>query len=71
VEYLDSKEDPLLHIVGAHQHINSAMLQTARCIKTDYRQNTTNTGQHSREDKRKRMHGQFPHNLEEELVDNE
>jgi hypothetical protein len=30
VEYLESKEDPLLHIVRAHQHINSAMLQTAR-----------------------------------------
>ena len=72
VEYVDSKEDPLLRIFLSHQHdINSAVLQTARCIKTDYRQNKTNNGQHSREDKRKKMHGQFPRNLEEELVDNE
>ena len=47
------------------------MLQTARCIKTDYRQYKTNKGQHSRENKRKRMHGQFSRNLEEELVENE
>jgi hypothetical protein len=31
-------------------------------------------GQHSREDERRRgkmMHGSFPHNLDEKLVDNE
>ena len=38
LEYVNSKEDPLLQIVRAHQHnINSAMLQTASCIRTDYR----------------------------------
>jgi hypothetical protein len=33
VEYVDSKEDTLIQIVGMHQHnINTAMLQTARCL---------------------------------------
>jgi hypothetical protein len=60
VEYADSKGDPLIHILRAHRHsINSAMLQTARCIQTDYRQNKINKGQHSREDKRKRKHEQI------------
>jgi hypothetical protein len=34
VQYVDRKKDPLIKIVGMHQHnINSAMLQTARCLK--------------------------------------
>jgi len=34
VEYVDRKEDPLVHIVGTHQHDDSAVLQTARCLNT-------------------------------------
>jgi len=35
VKYVESKEDPLIHIVRTHQHdINSAVLQTARNLKT-------------------------------------
>jgi len=34
VKYVDRKEDSLLEIVRTHQHnTNSAVLQTARCIK--------------------------------------
>jgi hypothetical protein len=36
VEHVDSKESPLMQTVRTHQYnINSAMLQTARCLKTD------------------------------------
>jgi hypothetical protein len=35
VEYGDRKEDPLIQICRTHQcNINSAVLQTARCLKT-------------------------------------
>ena len=41
VEYTDSKEYPLIQIVRKHQHsINSAMLQTARCLKTELQRGT-------------------------------
>jgi hypothetical protein len=44
---------PLKQTVRTHQHINSAMLQTARCLKTELQRNTTNRGEHSRGNKRK------------------
>ena len=35
-EYVDRKEDPLIQIVTTHQHnTNSAVLQAARCLKTE------------------------------------
>jgi len=38
-EYVDRKEDPLIQVVRAHQHnIDSAVLQTARCLKRKYRE---------------------------------
>ena len=38
VDYLDRKEDPLIQVVRTHQqNTNSAVLQTARCLKTEYR----------------------------------
>jgi ubiquinone biosynthesis protein UbiJ len=41
VEYLDRKEEPLIQIVGTHKYsINSAMLQTARCLKTEVQRRT-------------------------------
>jgi hypothetical protein len=51
VEYVNGKEDPIS--TKTHQHINSAMLQTARRLKTELQRNTTNTGEHSRGNKRK------------------
>jgi hypothetical protein len=35
MEYVDSKEDTLIQIVRTYQHINSAMLQTARRLKRE------------------------------------
>ena len=41
VEYIDSKEYPLIQIVRKHQHkMNSAMLQTARCLMTELQRGT-------------------------------
>jgi len=41
VEYVDRKEDPLIQVVRAHQHnTNSAVLQTARCLKTEVQKET-------------------------------
>jgi hypothetical protein len=41
VEYIDRKEDPLIWIVRMHQHIiNSAVLQTAGCLKAEIRRGT-------------------------------
>jgi len=35
VEYIDTKEDPVIQFVRTHQHnMNSAVLQKARCLKT-------------------------------------
>ena len=75
VEYVDSKEDPLIQIVRTHQHnINSAVLQTARRLKTDVQRETRQI-KHSIAEKtkerwwRKMMHGQFPRTLDEKLVD--
>jgi hypothetical protein len=40
-EYIDRKEDPLIQIVRIHQYnTNSAMLQTARYIKTEVQRET-------------------------------
>jgi len=35
VECVDGEEDPLIQIVRTHQHINLAVLQTARLLKTE------------------------------------
>ena len=36
VEYVDRKEDPLIQVVRTHQHnTDSAVLQTARCLRTE------------------------------------
>ena len=41
VEYVDGKEDPLIQVVRTHQHnTDSAVLQTARCLKTEVQKET-------------------------------
>ena len=36
VEYADRKEDPLIQVVRTHKHnTDSAVLQMARCLKTE------------------------------------
>ena len=41
VEYVDKKEDPLIQVVRTHQHnTNSAVLETARCLKIEVQRET-------------------------------
>jgi len=41
LEYVDRKEDPLIQIVRLHQHIiNSPVIQTAGCLKTEIQRGT-------------------------------
>jgi hypothetical protein len=77
VEYVESKEDPLIQIVRTQQHNkNSALLQTANKIKKSFQSETkqitnliTQNIKGQWEDKR--MHGQFPRSLDEKIVDKE
>jgi len=73
--YLDRQEDPLIQVVRIHQHnTDSAVLQTARFLKTEVQRETRKMKDSIEEKKKeiyhgKRMHGQLPRNLEEKLVD--
>jgi len=75
VEYVDRKEDPLIQVVRTHQHnTDSAVLQMARCLKTEIRKETRKMKDSIAEKIKerwhgKRMHGQLPRNLDEKLVD--
>ena len=74
VEYVDRKEDPLIQVVRTHQHnTDSAVLQTARCLKAEIQRETKikeSTAEKTKERWHgKRMHGQLPRNLDEKLVD--
>jgi hypothetical protein len=40
VEYVESKENPLMHTVRMYHYINSAMLQTAICLNTEMQKGT-------------------------------
>jgi len=77
VKYVDRKEDPLIQIVRTHQYnINSAVLQTAKCLKTKVQRGTRQIKESIAEKTKerwrgKRMHGQLPRNLDEKLADNE
>ena len=53
---------------------DSVVLQTARCLKTEVQKETRNVKESIAEKTKerwqgKRMHGQFPRNLEEKLVE--
>jgi len=75
VEYVDRKEDPLIQVVGTHQHnTDSAVLQTARYLKTEVQRETRKMKDSIAEKTKerwhgKRMHGQLSRNLHEKLVD--
>jgi hypothetical protein len=76
VEYVESKENPLIQIVRTHQHNkNSALLQTANKFKKSFQSETKQikniTQNIEGKWEEKRMHGQFPHSLDEKLVDKE
>jgi hypothetical protein len=65
-EYVDRKEDPLIQIVRIHHHnTNSAMLQTARYLRTEVQRETRKmkniiTDKTKEKWREKRMHGQWP-----------
>ena len=40
MEYVESKESPLMQAVRMQQYINSAMLELARCLKTKLQKGT-------------------------------
>jgi hypothetical protein len=62
VEYVDRKEDPLIQVVRIHQHnTDSAMLQTARCLRTEVQRETRNTKDSIVEKTKERWHGKRMH----------
>jgi hypothetical protein len=75
VEYVDRKEEPLIQVVRTHQHnTDSAVLQTARCLRTEVQSEARSMKDSIAEKTKerwhgKRMHGQLPRNLDEKLVD--
>jgi hypothetical protein len=77
VEYVESKEDPLIQIVRTHQHnTNSALLQAANKFKKSFQGETKEikniiTQNMKGKWEEKRVHGQFPCSLDEKLVDKE
>jgi len=74
VKYVDRKEDPLIQVVRTHQHnTDSAVLQTARYLKTEVQRETRKMDSIAGKTKErchgKRMRGQLPRSLDEKLVD--
>jgi hypothetical protein len=70
VDYVESKEDPLIQIIRTHQHnTNSALFQTANKFKKSFQSETkqiTNIITQNIKGKweEKRMHGQLPRSLD-------
>jgi hypothetical protein len=73
----ETKEDSLVEIVRTHyQNTNSTLLQAVRNSKKSFQSETKQIkdiiAQNIKEKwGRKRIHGQFPHNLDEKLVGKE
>jgi hypothetical protein len=74
VDCVGNKEDPMIQIVRMHQNsINSEILQTARCFRTELQRGTRqiqdSIAEKTEERWRvKKMSGQMPSNLDEKLV---
>ena len=72
---VNSKEAPLIQIVTTHQHINSAMLQRTRRLKTELQRGTRQRTSEQRRQKKaselKKKCGQSPRSLDEKLAGNE
>jgi lipocalin len=75
VKYVDKKEDPLIQDVRTHQHdTDSAVLQTARCLKKEVQKETRKMKNSIEEKTKERWHGKWmygrlPNKLDEKLVD--
>jgi len=62
VEYEDRKEDPLIQVVGTHQHnTDSAVLQTARRLKTEVERETRKLKDSTAEKTKERWQGKRTH----------
>ena len=62
VEYVDREEDRLIQVVRTHQHnTNSAVLQTARCLKTEVQREIRKIKESIAEKTRERWHGKKMH----------
>jgi undecaprenyl pyrophosphate synthase len=70
MEYVDRKEDRLVQVVRTHQHnTDSAVLQTARCLKTEVQRESRKVEESIAEKTKERwhgtrMHGQLLRNLD-------
>ena len=75
MEYVDRKEAPLIQVIRTHQlNTDSAVLQTARCLKTEIQRETRKMKDSIAEKTKERwhvnkMHGQLLRNLDEKMVD--
>lgn len=69
MEYVDSKEHPLIQIVRTHQHIIISALQT-ELQKRTWQIKDTIQEKKKESWQGKRVGGQFPRNLNEKFVDN-
>jgi len=75
VEYVDRKKDPLIQVVRTQQYnTDSAVLQTARYLKTEVQRERRKMKYSIAEKTKerwhgKRMHGQLPRSLDKMLVD--
>jgi hypothetical protein len=72
VEYVESKEDPLIQIVRTRQHnTNSELLQAADKFKKSFQSGTKQIKNITQNIKgkweEKRMHGQFPRSLDKKV----
>jgi hypothetical protein len=73
-EYIENKDDPLIQIVGTHQHnTNSALLQTAHIFKKSFQSETKQIRNIITQNikvkwEEKRMLAQFPRSLDKKLV---
>jgi len=62
VEYVGRKEDPLIQVVRTHQHnTDSAVLQTARCLKAEAQRETRKMKDYIAEKTKERRHGRKMH----------
>ena len=71
MEYVDRKEDPLIQVVRTHQNnTDSAVLQTARCLKAEVQRETQIKESIAEKTKERctELHRQLPRNLDEKQV---
>jgi hypothetical protein len=70
--YIESKEDPLIQIVRAHQHhTDSTQLQRFKMFRRSFQSETKQIQNIKEKWEEGRMHRQFPRSLDEQQMDKE